>query len=146
MHTVTCNKTRMSDICDPFLSLHKISIIAQYCQKKTDFATEIKPSNVFVVNPGETQTAYVYVAAKKSAPVGENIFSITVKSNDEVLQQIPLKVNVVQNSKYGTLKKVLEAGLIVLIVLLVILGLIIGFSKLRSDEEDSEDSETQTYY
>jgi len=114
----------------------------------TDFETEISPSNVLVVNPGETQTAYVHVSAKETANAGENIFSVTVKSNDEVLKQIPLKASVTAAAKAGlSLKRTLEVGLIVLVVLLVILGLIIGFSKLRSDDEgESSDSDTQTYY
>jgi len=113
-----------------------------------DFETEITPSNVLVVNPGETQTAYVHVLAKESAKAGENIFSVTVKSNDKVLKQIPLKASVTAAAKAGlNLKRALEVGLIVLVVLLVILGLIIGFSKLKSkDDEESDESDTQTYY
>ena len=111
-----------------------------------DFETKISPSNVLVVKPGETQTAYIYVLTKKTATAGENIFSVTVKSNDEVLKQIPLKANVTVTEAGLSLKRALEIGLVVLVVLLVILGLIIGFNKLRGKEEEEPGEETQTYY
>lgn len=114
----------------------------------SDFETTVSPSNVLVVKAGETQTAYISVAAKKTATAGENIFSITIKSGDKVLKQIPLKANVLAAKTTAGLKKALEVGLVVLVILLVIIGLIIGFNKLRSDEdkEESGDSDTQTYY
>lgn len=44
-------------------------------------------------------------------------------------------------------KKSLEIGLVVLIILLVMLGLIIGFSKLRNDDEEEENELSEkTYY
>ena len=55
-----------------------------------------------------------------------------------------------QVQKYNVLdkiKKALEVGLVVWVVVLVILGLIIGFNKLKgSDEEDEEKGDDQTYY
>ncbi len=111
-----------------------------------DFETRLSPSNVLIINPGETQAAYLYVLAKKSATEGENIFSVTVKSNGDVLKQIPLKANVAAAAGGFSLKKTLEVGLVVLVVLLVIIGLILGFNKLRSDEEETESDDTKTYY
>ena len=67
--------------------------------------------------------------------------------------EIPLIANVVAadepaaeaESGSNTLTKSLEIGLIVLVVLLVILGLIIGFNKLK-DNEPREEEVGQTYY
>lgn len=108
----------------------------------------ISPSNVLVVGAGETKSAFVFVSAKEGVAAGQYGFSVTVSSNDEVLQQIPLTANVVGGvAETGTsLRRALEIGLVVLVVILVILGLIIGFNKLKSDEEEARGDEAQTYY
>ena len=81
------------------------------------------------------------------------MFSATVKSDDTVLKQIPLKTSVsavAQSSSRllsrATLKKALEVGLITFVVLLVILGLIIGFNKLRGEEVEEPEEGSEKYY
>ena len=117
-----------------------------------DWATfRVSPSNVLVASPAESQAAYIFVSANENAPIGENSFSVTIKSGNEVLQQAPLKANVVGDSKSNLtgaqkVKKGLEVGLVVLVVLLVILGLIIGFNKLKGEDEDLSEEDNKTYY
>lgn len=109
----------------------------------------VSPSNVLVVGAGETKSAFIFVSAKPGVAAGQYGFSVTISSNNEVLQQVPLTANVVGGAAKvagSNLKRALEIGLIVLVVILVILGLIIGFNKLRSDEEESKEESTQTYY
>ncbi|MFC1705082.1 hypothetical protein ACFLZ6_02010 [Nanoarchaeota archaeon] len=80
----------------------------------------VSPSNVLVASPGETQSAYVFVSANENAQAGENIFSVSIKSGDKVLQQAPLKANVLEDGKSSgasSIKKGLEVGLVVLVVL-----------------------------
>jgi len=110
-------------------------------------ASRVSPSNFVVLGAGETKAVYVYVSAKEDAPVGQNMFAVTVSSGGEVLQQITLKANVLAKTAAGwdKVKRALEVGLVVLVILLVILGLIIGFSKLKGKEE-TEETESQTYY
>ncbi len=108
----------------------------------------ISPSNVLVAGPGETQSAYIFVSAKDDADVVESTFSVKISSNGKVLQNAPLKANVLEAgnaSSSSGLKKGLEVGLVVLVILLVILGLIIGFNKLKGEEEPA-DEDTKTYY
>ncbi|PIN86250.1 hypothetical protein COV19_05570 [Candidatus Woesearchaeota archaeon CG10_big_fil_rev_8_21_14_0_10_44_13] len=121
----------------------------------TDTFAEVRvsPSTLVVVNGGETETVYVYLTARETAQVGAYTFSVDVSSNNQVLKQIPLNANVVegktQASGWDSVKKGLEIGLIILIVLLVILGLIIAFNKMKgSDEDEEEEGEVtgQTYY
>lgn len=109
-------------------------------------SSRVSPSNVVILEQGETKAVYVYVTASENAAPGEKMFSVTVKSGDETLKQIPFKASVSESesSSWNKLKKGLEVGLVVLVVLLVILGLIIGFNKLKGDEED--DTEESTYY
>jgi len=106
-------------------------------------AFRVAPSNVMVVGAGETKSVTVFAKANGNAPVGQQTFTVTISSNDKVLKQLPLSVDV-QKASGSQLKKGLEVGLVVLVILLVIIGLIIGFSKLRGDDE--EEGEEKTYY
>ena len=107
----------------------------------------VSPSNVLVVGAGESKAVNVYVAASKDAPVGEQTFTVTIKSGEKTLKEIPMKVSVSEGkvSAWSKIKRGLEVGLVVLVVLLVILGLIIGFNKLKGSE-DEEAGEEKTYY
>lgn len=117
-----------------------------------DWATfEIAPTNLVIIEPGKTKSLYIKVTPKDTAIVGENLFVVTVKSDEDVLKEVTLKANVIEKKPsvpvvgWERLKKGLEIALIILVVLLVILGLIIGFSKLRREEEEGKEEE-ETYY
>jgi uncharacterized membrane protein len=109
----------------------------------------ISPSSTMVVNGGETKSAFVFLTAKSTAAEGQRMFTLTVSSGGEVLQQIPLTANVVRGQQtfgafpWERVKRGLEIGLVVLVILLVILGLIIGFNKLKGNEQGSDN---KTYY
>ena len=113
---------------------------------------QVSPSNVVVLGAGESKSVYVYATASEGATAGEQMFSVSVTSGDNVLEQVPLKANVqgadtaAGTSAWSKVKRALEIGLIVLVVLLVILGLIIGFNKLKGDDEDHDKEDGQTYY
>jgi hypothetical protein len=107
----------------------------------------VTPSNVLVVGAGESKAAYVSVKTDAAA-TGLQVFSVTIKSGESVLKQVPLRANIAggaARSSLGKIKKALEIGLVVLVVLLVILGLIIGFNKLKGSDEE-EEGEEKTYY
>ena len=109
----------------------------------------ISPTNVVTIAPGESKAIYVYLSAKETATAGENSFAVTIKSGETVLKEVSLKANVTAaaTSSWSKIKRALEIGLVVLVVLLVILGLIIGFNKLKGSEEEGEGKEdSQTYY
>jgi uncharacterized membrane protein len=108
----------------------------------------ISPSNVIVLAPGETSTVFVYVSATDDAAAGDHVFSVSISSADSVLKSVPLKASVVgETPSFGwdKIKTALEIGFVILVVILVVLGLIIGFSKLR-DKEEPEEVSGQTYY
>jgi len=100
----------------------------------------VSPSNVLVIGAGESKAFTVFVAASENAPVGNQVFAVTIESNNKVLKQLPLSVNVAKASGVSQLKRGLEVGLVVLVILLVIIGLIIGFSKLRGEDDEDEKS------
>lgn len=99
----------------------------------------VSPSNVVVVNGGETKTVFVQVSAMSGAQAGSHNIGLSVMSDGSVVAQKILMASV---AKQASVKKALEVALIVLVVLLVVLGLIVGFNKMKG--EDSEKPET--YY
>ena len=113
-------------------------------------AASVDPAFVSI-NAGDTGELLVRVNANENAN-GEQAFTVKVKADNSVVQELNLKANV-NGSDLGDLRKGLEIGFAVLAILLVILGLIIAFTKLRSDDGDEEpeltDEESnagQTYY
>ena len=105
----------------------------------------VSPSNVLVIDAGDSKACTVFVATGGDAPAGEQTFTVTITSGDKVLKHLPLNINIQEGQVTGTakLKRGLEVGLVILVILLVIIGLIIGFSKLRGEEEEGEE---KTYY
>lgn len=115
-----------------------------------DFAeVEVNPVSNFVLNGGDSQAVFVYLKPVEDATSGKNVFTISVKSGNDVLKQIPLTANVEGDAKEGmSLTSALEIGLVVLIILLIVLVVVVGIKKLKKDDEDmdDEDIEGKTYY
>ena len=105
--------------------------------------------NLVVLGAGQSKVVYVSFTPAANSPVGEQVVSVAVKSGSEKVETIAFKANVAAGSQTPadgeakfSLRNGLEIALIVLVVLLVIIFLIVGFSRLRKDDEDEE----QTYY
>lgn len=110
-----------------------------------DWATASLSRNLVVLQPGQTEIVYAYVTAASKAQPGDYQASFTVRAADgNVLETIPLSATVTAGQRSASamsLRNGLEIALIVLVVLLVVVGLVIGFSRLKRDDE-----EEQTYY
>ncbi|MCX6710103.1 MAG: hypothetical protein NTV63_04105 [Candidatus Woesearchaeota archaeon] len=108
-------------------------------------SVQISPSAVFIVQPGELKSAYVYLSPRENAAEGEHVFSIKVGSAGEE-KQIPVSVVVSGKpaNSWTNVKRGLEIAGIVLVVLLVILGIILALNRLGGKEHKEE--ENQTYY
>jgi len=145
------------DISKGGSAMYPVTIANQGAESKTysisvnsaDWAEfSVTPSNVLVVGAGESKAAYVSVSPGATA-AGLQVFSVTIKSGESVLKQVPLRANIAGGASgiggLSKIKKALEVGLVILVVLLVILGLIIGFNKLKGSEEE-EEGEEKTYY
>lgn len=110
---------------------------------------QVSPSNTVIIKPGKSETLYVFVAAKDNAAPGPKAFTATVKSGSDVVEKAALTANIVEaanGNNWGNAKKGLEIALVVLVALLVVLGLIIGFSKLKEGEEQGPKADAETYY
>ena len=113
----------------------------------------LSESNTFIVKPKESKTINIYASSKGSA-IGEQIFLVTIKSNDRVLKQIPLKGNVigVKGLLAAKLKNVLEVMLIMVVVLLVAAGFFFGIRKYMQgnsrdiSEEIPDQEQGEAYY
>lgn len=107
----------------------------------------VSPSNVVVVNGQDSKVVYVYVTAKDTAAVGENVFGLEVKSGEEA-KSVTLKANVKEapQSSWDKTKKALEIGLIVLVVILVIVGLVVAFKRKGNEDVEEPEMADQTYY
>jgi len=106
---------------------------------------KVSPTSTIVLESGKIQTIYVFVTASKDAPVGAQVLTATLSSNGQTLEDITLTANVAKGGK-SVLRTLLEWFLIVLVVLLVILGLIIGFSRLKGDDDETATAQPQAYY
>ncbi|MAG52679.1 MAG: hypothetical protein CMH62_01815 [Nanoarchaeota archaeon] len=103
------------------------------------------------VNAGETGELLVKVTPNANVE-GTQSFTVKVQADGETLKEVNLNANVESVSDLGNVKRGLEIGFAILAILLVILGLIIAFNKLKGDDEDEESlggeetSAGQTYY
>ena len=109
---------------------------------------KISPTNTVVIKAGKSEELYVFVGANKDAPAGPQAFTATIKSGSETIEKVSMTANIAAPGANGwdSAKKGLEITLVVLVALLVILGLIIGFSKLKGEEEGQGSAEAETYY
>ena len=110
----------------------------------------LSESNAFVVKPKESKTINIF-ASTQANTIGEQIFLVTIKSNDKVLKQIPLKGNAIaaKGLLSARLKNILGIVLIGIVIFLVAIGLFFGIKKLMekdSSEEIPDNAEREAYY
>jgi len=106
--------------------------------------TSISPGNVLVLNPNEAKTAYVLVAANENTPIGVQALTVSVKdSSGATLKEIALKSNITRGEGLGLgtsgFRRVLEIGLVALLIVLIIIGFVMVFSR-RGKEEGKGDN------
>ncbi|PIN81869.1 hypothetical protein COV11_00945 [Candidatus Woesearchaeota archaeon CG10_big_fil_rev_8_21_14_0_10_30_7] len=96
----------------------------------------VQPSNTVLLSSGKSHTFSVVTTANEDAPLGAQTLSARLNSGDTILQELILTAQVSENETSGDLKNYLETGLLVLLVVLVLIGLLIGLSKLKSKPND----------
>ncbi len=113
----------------------------------------VEPSLV-VVPAGEVAEAVVYLKASEDAELGNRVFTMQVRSGNDLVKEIALGAKVTEKTpaaapaagllQYSSTMKLAFVGLV---VLLVIVGLFVAFRKLKEDEEyPLEPKDGQTYY
>jgi len=98
------------------------------------------------VRPGETGELNALLTVKEDAPQGRNSFVAKVRSGDQLVKEISLTADVNDGSlSFGDgTRKALTVVFGVLVVLLIILGLVVAFNKMKGDEGEGE--EGTNYY
>ena len=106
---------------------------------------EMDPSNVVMVEAGESKTVLATLSVDSGASEGQKLFTIAVQdASGNTLKQITLRADVAGGSADVRFRNVLEIGLVVLIVLLIVVGLVIAFNRMRGPEEG--EGKEQSYY
>ncbi|MBI5065281.1 hypothetical protein HZA97_03500 [Candidatus Woesearchaeota archaeon] len=95
----------------------------------------VSPSNTAVLDAGSSNTFNVLVTANKDAPLGNQALNARVNSGDKVVEELSLTAQVNPNDD-ADLKNYLEIGLIVLVVVLLVIALLLAFSKLTGKDEE----------
>jgi uncharacterized membrane protein len=114
----------------------------------SDWGTAVfEPSSVFVLKSGQSQTVYLKLATTKNAVAGDKVMKVTINAGDDIKD-----TTVIASLKEGTsgtnnsnvdVKNVLQWVIVALVVLLIILGLVLAFRKLKKGKDEEEE---QSYY
>ena len=107
----------------------------------------VDPSATLTAPAKSSVTGYMYVSANEDA-AGSKQFSVTITANGDQ-KTIPLSASVVESddsSSWNGVTRALEIGLIVLVIVLILIGLVVGFNKLRGNDDDNDNDEAKTYY
>ncbi len=118
----------------------------------------VDPSSI-TVQPGATSEVFVFVTAKDDASLGKHLLTARVMEGSTVLRDVSLEADVKGQAtptaitgaaSVDQVRKGLEIGFAVLLIILVILGIIIAIGKLRKgngmNEEEPGQGEGQSYY
>ncbi len=113
-----------------------------------DFANVRADPQVVTVPKDQTAEAFVAISPKEGFGSGSRNFVVRLVENGKVVSEVALIANVqaASNAPVGSdgVKKALEVGFIVLLVILVVLAIAVIIKKLA--ESDSDEAEGQTYY
>lgn len=124
-----------------------VAFWVEYLNPNVDYTIEIEGMNFGSVRVAEEYNgAYIFISVDEDAEVGAHDFVAIVKSGSNVVKTFNLNIDVVKSKVLIDVKKGLELGFSVLLVILVILGIIVAAKKLRKDREEPIIDEDQTYY
>ncbi len=100
----------------------------------------IDPSSVVVVPSGQSKTVYLYVSTNTNAELGDKVFTLSIESGSDS-KNVPLVAKITKSTAsndWSSFRKALEVGLIILVIILIIVGLIIAFGKMKDNKKDTE--------
>jgi len=106
-----------------------------------------EPSSVFVLKSGQSQTVYLKLVTTKNAVAGDKVMKVTINAGDE-MKDTTIIASVKEGSNTGNnsnvdVKNVLQWVIVALVVLLIILGLVLAFRKLKKGKDEEDE---QSYY
>ena len=109
--------------------------------------TRVEPG-MLNLKAGETGELQVYVNSKEGSEPGRHAFTVKVKAGEQTVKELNLGAEIVGNkiTDNSNLKSGLGIAFAVLVILVIVIGLVVAFYKLRSRDEEEVGSEGQTYY
>lgn len=117
-----------------------------------NFATARVDPSVITVGADQTGELFVFVSALETATEGKHLFTARVMSGNEVVKEVTLEADVADNgttANFSDVRRGLEIGFVVLLIILVILGIVLVGKKIgKSDSgiEEPMSEEGQSYY
>ena len=97
------------------------------------------------VKPGETAELNALLTVKEDSPAGRNSFLARVRSGEDLVKEFSLSADVSNGANFGEgTRKALTVVFGVLVVLLIILGLVVAFNRMKGSEGEGE--EGTNYY
>lgn len=103
----------------------------------------VNPTSTQIIKAGESKTFYVSMLVKDDASAGSHVFTATVSTGSTQIEQLAMTTNVLKSSHiWATIGKVIGVLFIAAIVVLVILGILVGYNRMKGDEP----AQPQTYY
>ena len=109
----------------------------------------VEPSFV-TVQPDSTGEFIVYLKAKDDASEGRHSFVAKLKEGNTILQEVSLTADVSEGTVSGLfggdVKQALVIGVLVLVVILIIVGLVIAFTRKGDDEPGAGEGQSYYYY
>ncbi|MBI2564804.1 hypothetical protein HYV79_02335 [Candidatus Woesearchaeota archaeon] len=107
-------------------------------QESEGISVTVQPSVTVLVQPNQAYTFNVFVTAESSSKLGKHALTADLRSgSDLIIAQQTLTLNVKESSSAAT-KSILEIGLLVLIIVLIILGFVIGVTRVQRDDKKKE--------
>ncbi len=104
-------------------------------------SVKLTPSSTLLVNGESSETLYIH-ATTDSGTSGIKTLTTTISSAGNILKQITLTTDITEKST-SWIKLVLEAAVIILAILVILVAIIVGYLKLK---EDNDDEQSETYY
>lgn len=110
--------------------------------------SRISPSNVLVIGPGQTKSAYIYLSALDQARLGPVTFSLIVNSRGETIKELPIVANIVDSGRPTniSLPKVLEAVLVLLLLVFIAVGIAVVMQNKGKRKNKEEVKQETEYY
>lgn len=112
----------------------------------------VDPSTLTIPG-GQKADVYVYAKAKKDAEAKTHTFTVRVMDGEKLAKELLLSASVeeaVADEKSGNLlpldDETLKIAFIVLVVVLIVIGLLIAFRRVRGEDYPIEPLEERTYY
>ena len=110
-------------------------------------SASFEPSSALAVGSNKDKTGYVRLQADEDAS-GEQVFTLRIEHGEQT-EELTVVANVQEGQTDDSsfdLRTVLEWSLLVLVVLLILLGLVLLFTRMGGRREDEGEEEAQTYY